>query len=146
MKFSFFSFGLATAVLLFLIMNNTTRTHLYIVKHLCIVNNNFVLLNITPQKHITRVPQCLSPRPNWDPSTPSPPIQCSNPPPPPREKRGMGHTRLRVRGGGGPNSDDWRKSLVLCLHYSVHSPMHDLKDDELPVRSLLVSLKVQCSS
>jgi hypothetical protein len=26
-----------------------------------------------------------------------------------------GYTRLRVRGWGGPNSDDWRKSLVLCL-------------------------------
>ncbi len=25
-----------------------------------------------------------------------------------------GHTRLRVRGWGSPNSDDWRKSLALC--------------------------------
>jgi hypothetical protein len=25
------------------------------------------------------------------------------------------HTRLRVRGWGSPNSDDWRKSLSLCL-------------------------------
>jgi len=28
---------------------------------------------------------------------------------------GGGHTRLRVRGWGSPNSDDWRKSLALCL-------------------------------
>jgi hypothetical protein len=25
------------------------------------------------------------------------------------------HTCLRVRGCGNPNSDDWRKSLALCL-------------------------------
>jgi hypothetical protein len=28
---------------------------------------------------------------------------------------GDGHTCLRVRGWGSPNSDDWRKSLALCL-------------------------------
>ncbi len=28
---------------------------------------------------------------------------------------GGGHTRQRVRGWGSPNSDDWRKSLALCL-------------------------------
>ncbi len=28
---------------------------------------------------------------------------------------GGGHTRLRVRGRGSPDSDDWRKSLALCL-------------------------------
>ncbi len=32
---------------------------------------------------------------------------------PPEPKRG--HTRLRVRGWGCPNSNDWRKSLALCL-------------------------------
>ncbi len=26
-----------------------------------------------------------------------------------------GGTRLRVRGWGSPNSDDWRKSIALCL-------------------------------
>jgi hypothetical protein len=34
---------------------------------------------------------------------------------PPRTKGGGGHTRLRVRGWGSPNSDDWRESLELCL-------------------------------
>jgi hypothetical protein len=32
----------------------------------------------------------------------------------PPQPKGRGHTRLRVRGGGS-NSDDWRKSLALCL-------------------------------
>ncbi len=32
----------------------------------------------------------------------------------PPEPKGGGHTRLRVRGWGSPNSDDWRKSLALC--------------------------------
>ncbi len=32
-----------------------------------------------------------------------------------------GHTRLWVR-GGGPNSDDWRASLALCLLYAWKNP------------------------
>ncbi len=49
----------------------------------------------------------MSPRRNWDsPKTASVPL-----PPEP----GGGHTRLRVRGWGSHNSDDWRKSLTLCL-------------------------------
>ncbi len=36
---------------------------------------------------------------------------------PPPQTKGKGHTRLRVRVWGSPNSDDWRKSLALC--YSV---------------------------
>ncbi len=43
---------------------------------------------------------------------PTPLSRASVPLPP--EPRG-GHTRLRVRGWGSPNSDDWRKSLSLCL-------------------------------
>jgi hypothetical protein len=37
--------------------------------------------------------------------------------PSPRNQMGGGGecTRLRVRGRGTPNSDDWRKSLALCL-------------------------------
>ncbi len=34
---------------------------------------------------------------------------------PRRNRGGRGHTRLRVRGWGSPNFDDWRKSLALCL-------------------------------
>ncbi len=45
--------------------------------------------------YIPRGPQCLSPRPNWGPPiTLAPASECG-------------------WGGGGPNSDDWRNSLVL---------------------------------
>ncbi len=44
------------------------------------------------------------------------PLSCQPVCPSPRNKgRGAQHTRLRVRGWGSPNSDDWRKSLALCL-------------------------------
>jgi hypothetical protein len=67
----------------------------------------------SPQSTYTdRVPQCMSPRWNWDSPTPYP--QASVPLPPPEPKGGE-HTRLPVRGRGSPNSDDWRKSLALCL-------------------------------
>ncbi len=35
--------------------------------------------------------------------------------PSPGIKGGGGHTRLRARGWRSPNSDDWRKSLAVCL-------------------------------
>ncbi len=44
----------------------------------------------------------------------SPPLSPASVPLP-SEPRGEGHTRLRVRGWGSPNFDDWRKSLALCL-------------------------------
>jgi hypothetical protein len=54
---------------------------------------------------------------------PSSELELSHPPslasecaPPPGTKGGGGgHTRLRVRGWGSPNSDVRRKSLALCL-------------------------------
>ncbi len=52
----------------------------------------------------------MSPRRNWDSPTPSLASECAPPP----GSRG-GHARLRVGGWGSPNSDDWRKSLALCL-------------------------------
>ncbi len=45
---------------------------------------------------------------------PTPLSPAANVPLPP-EPGGRGHTHLRVRGWGSPNSDDWRKSLALCL-------------------------------
>ncbi len=40
----------------------------------------------------------------------------------PRTIRGDGvHPRLRVRGWGSPNSDDWRESLALCLLCGVNA-------------------------
>jgi hypothetical protein len=50
----------------------------------------------------------MSPCRNEDSPNPSLASEC-----PPRTGGG-GHTRLRVRGWGSPNSDDWRKSLALC--------------------------------
>ena len=42
-----------------------------------------------------------------------PPLAPASVPLPPEPKGG--HTRQGVRGWGSPNSDDWRKSLALCL-------------------------------
>ncbi len=62
---------------------------------------------------IPGVPQCLSPLPNWDqPTTLSRKRVC---PPPPRTKRGGDRLGRGVREWGSPNSDDWKKSLALCL-------------------------------
>ncbi len=40
------------------------------------------------------------------------------------QNRGGGDTRLMARGWGSPNSDDWRKSLALCLQYSVSATVN----------------------
>jgi hypothetical protein len=45
--------------------------------------------------------------------------------PSPWNQRGRGHTRLRVRGWGSPNSDDCRKSLAPCLLCGLHHIMQD---------------------
>ncbi len=64
--------------------------------------------------------QCLSPRRNWDSPTPSLPSECA---PPPGTKGGGGHTRLRVRGWGSPNSYDWRKAQhSACSVVQIKSP------------------------
>ncbi len=47
---------------------------------------------------------------------------CSSP-----QNRG-GHTRLQVRGWKSPNSDDWRKSLALCLICVIHDTEDNLKN------------------
>ncbi len=44
-----------------------------------------------------------------------PPLSSASVPLPPEPKGGGGHTCVRVRGWGSPNSNDWRKSLALCL-------------------------------
>ncbi len=66
---------------------------------------------VIPQStYIPRVPQCLSPRRNWDP----PPHALAN-----KRVRTLpepkGRTHSPCGWGGGPNSDDWRKSLEFCL-------------------------------
>jgi hypothetical protein len=62
--------------------------------------------------NIPRVPQCMSSHWNWGPPLPLPP---ANVDPSPVNQRG-GDARLRVRGWGSPNSDDWRKSRALSHH------------------------------
>ncbi len=74
----------------------------------------YATFNLRTKPSKPRVPQCLSPRQNWDPP---PPLSqaCVSPPEP--KGGGGGHTVLRVR--GCPNLDDWRKSLALCLLCAV---------------------------
>ncbi len=47
----------------------------------------------------------MSTRWNWDP-TPLDASECALPPGP----KGGGHTRLRLKGWGSPNSNDWRNA------------------------------------
>jgi hypothetical protein len=49
----------------------------------------------------------MSPRRNWDSPTHSLASECAPPP----GNKGGGHTRLRVRGWGSPNSNEWSKRL-----------------------------------
>ena len=37
--------------------------------------------------------------------------------------KGGGHTRLRVRGWGSPNSDDLRKGIALCLLCAIDATL-----------------------
>ncbi len=60
----------------------------------------------------------MSPRWNWDSPTPSLASECA---PPPEQKGGP--TRVRVRGWGSPNSDDWRKSVALWLLCDVYNQL-----------------------
>ncbi len=78
----------------------------------------FLLDDGTKYTYIPRVLQCLSPRPYWE-LGPITPISRKRVPPP--GTTGGGHTRLRVRGWGSPNSDVWRKSLAFCLLYGKMS-------------------------
>ncbi len=60
--------------------------------------------------HLYRVAQCVGI------GTPPAPLSCKWVCPfPPSPEPNRGQTRLRVMGWGSPNSDDWRKSLALCL-------------------------------
>jgi hypothetical protein len=58
--------------------------------------------------------RCLSPRWNWVPPTSLPQASVYHPPPPPPPQGGR-HAHLRGWDWGSPNSDDWRKSLAICL-------------------------------
>ncbi len=60
----------------------------------------------TPNTYIPRVPQFLSLRPNWDPPPPLPQASVY------LIRTKGGGTLTCGWGGGGPNWDDWRKSLA----------------------------------
>jgi hypothetical protein len=60
----------------------------------------------------------LSPRRNWDSPTPSLASECA---PPLGSKGGGARSPAGGGGGGSPNSDDWRKSLALCLLCAIYS-------------------------
>jgi hypothetical protein len=67
---------------------------------------------LTLYTYIPRVPQCLS---LVGIGTPPPSLSCKRVCTPMKQKEEE-HTRLRVKGWGSLSSDDWRKSLALCLH------------------------------
>jgi hypothetical protein len=62
---------------------------------------------------IQSIPQCMSPRRNWDSSNPSSASECA--PRPFKPKSGGTAHSPAYEGVGSPNSDDWRKGLALCL-------------------------------
>ncbi len=48
----------------------------------------------------------MPPRWNWDSPAPLAASECALPP----DQRVGGHTRLRLKGWGSPNSNDWRNA------------------------------------
>jgi hypothetical protein len=88
--------------------------------------------------YIPRVTQCLFPRPYWDLlPTPSPASECILPF---RTVGEGGHPRLCVR-GVGPNSDDWRECIALCLccGWQTLAGTHFLRSQE--IHKMLVDCK-----
>ncbi len=84
------------------------------------------LLCIHPTKYIyIKSTTVYVPSSELGPPRPLSPCECV---PPPRIKGGGGHTSLRGEGWGSPNSDDWRKSLALCLTCDSPSRIHVQKD------------------
>jgi hypothetical protein len=65
--------------------------------------------------------------------------------PSPQNRGGGRGTRLRVRGWGSPNSDDFRKSLALCLLCErTHQTGHQTRiSKETPTFSLMLELAMK---
>jgi hypothetical protein len=76
--------------------------------------------------------------------TPPLPLQQANVPLSP-EPRGGGHTRLRVRGWGSPDSDDLRKSLALCPLRGMYLYIYFFWGGEGRLRLLSVIFHRRCS-
>ncbi len=80
--------------------------------------------------YIQSTAQCMSPRRNWGSPNPSPASECAPPPQP----KGKGGAQSPAGGGwGSPNSDDWRKSLALCLLCGYKQAGKDKKKAEQPM-------------
>ena len=90
--------------------------------HICILSVHSVPLPCwcTQSTYISRCLEYHSVYPLVGIGTPHP-LSRSECVSPLNQRRGE-HTRLRVRGWGSLNSDDWRKSLALCLHFSGAQP------------------------
>jgi hypothetical protein len=87
--------------------------------------------------YVPRVTQCLFPRPYWDLlPTPSPASECILP----FRTGGGGHPPLCVR-GVGPNSDDCRECIALCLccGWQTLAGTHFLRSQE--IHTMLVDCK-----
>ncbi len=83
-----------------------------------ITNNNFPNFSPFHKVHTVPIYRYVPRVPVSVPSSelgPPPPLSSKRGCPSPEPKGGRGHTRLRVRGVGGPNSDKWRKSPAICL-------------------------------
>ena len=65
--------------------------------------------------------------------------------PPPPEPKGRGQHSLVGEGVGGPNSDNWRKSLAFCLHTVWHTSGNFLKRLALVYGRLIFSCPIQHS-
>ncbi len=95
-----------------------SKLHVTLYKQSSVVEERVNVTKWLRTKHIyTRVYHSTCPLIRIGTSHPPPASECVPFP----WKKGFGgvHTRLRVRGCGSPNSDDWRKNLAHCLHYSV---------------------------
>jgi hypothetical protein len=57
---------------------------------------------------------------NINPPPPHPQASVPPPPPPPESKGEGNQSSAAGEGVGGPNSNFWRKSLVLCLLFVVN--------------------------
>jgi hypothetical protein len=89
-------------------------------------------------KHRGRVLSFFSNRRNWSSPTPLAAGECAPPP----FGRGGGHTRLRERGWGSPNSDEGTHTVVLCIYkYFVHTKKNLL----LAVESKMLMIVFLCS-
>ncbi len=73
---------------------------------------------LSQSTYIPTVPQCPSPRPNWDPHTPSPESESVSPK---ETKRGEEQSPATASEGVPiSNSDDRRKSKVYSVVFIVH--------------------------